>query len=222
MTRSLFIAGMLLASLPWTTAQAQMRPNTQRGATLGGIAGAIAGGIIGDNNDEAGAGAVIGGALGAMAGGSLGNARDRQLDEWAARRQYEVQMRQHAAQQQFQRTQQSVSLADVTAMSKSGLSESLIINQIQQRGVQRRLEVPDIIQLHQSGVSESVISAMQHASVGQPAATPAAAPQPSSIYVERHMEVVPTYVVPRPYPFYRHHYRRPVRRGAHWGLSFGF
>lgn len=220
------LTAFLLACLPLTRVQAQVRPNTQRGATLGGIAGAIAGGIIGDNNDEAGAGALIGGAIGALAGGSLGSARDRELQEMAARQRYQVQQQQwQAAQQQQQVTQQSVSTADVVAMTRSGLSESLIITQIQSRGVQRKLEVSDIIQLHQSGVSETVITAMQRSPVGQPVVQAPVAPQPSQppVYVERRVEVVPTYVVPAPYPYPRRHYYHPPRhRGSHWGFSFGF
>ena len=129
--------------------------NAQRGATVGGIAGAVAGAAIGDHNGETGAGAVIGGMLGAFAGGLLGNAEDKQQ---AFQRQYQQHQR-----QQFQYQSSAVSSADVIAMTRNGLSEQVMINQIQQRGVQTRPQVAEIIALHQQGVSENVITAMQQA-----------------------------------------------------------
>ena len=54
-------------------------PNTQRGAVTGGALGALAGGIIGNNNGHrTWQGAGIGALAGALAGGTLGNAADHQ------------------------------------------------------------------------------------------------------------------------------------------------
>lgn len=54
-------------------------PNTQRGAVTGGALGALAGGIIGNNNGHrTWQGAGIGALAGALAGGALGNAADHQ------------------------------------------------------------------------------------------------------------------------------------------------
>ncbi len=202
MFRKWRLAALLAATVVTSSASAQ---NTQRGAAVGGIVGAIAGGIIGDHNDKAGAGALIGGAVGAVAGGVIGNAKDK-----------EVQYQRYQVQQQAVVTQrQAVSVTDVVQMSRSGLSDSLIINQINARGVTHRLEVPDIISLHQQGVSEVVISAMQQASVG-PRATYVAPVQPAPVIVEERYRVVPTYVVPQPVyygppPAYYHH-----RHHHHW------
>lgn len=224
MSRLRYFSALLLLLLPAATAQAQMRPNTQRGATLGGIAGAIAGGIIGENNDEAGAGALIGGAIGALAGGAVGNARDKELQQWEAQRQYQAQQQIYAQQQQQYAVRQgAVSNADVIAMARSGLSDSIIVNQIMERGVQRRPEVSDIIQLHQNGVSEGVISSMQRASVGAPVAAPAPMVAQPPVIVERHVEVVPTYVVPAPRYYYPAPYHRHRHhRGSGFGFSLGF
>ncbi len=68
MSRRWHLAALVAVALGATPAMAQ---NTQRGAAVGGIIGAIAGGVIGDHNDEAGAGALIGGAVGAVTGASL-------------------------------------------------------------------------------------------------------------------------------------------------------
>ena len=51
--------------------------NRQRGATLGGLAGAVTGGLIGEKNGEGGIGAAIGGVIGVVVGGLLGDAADR-------------------------------------------------------------------------------------------------------------------------------------------------
>ncbi|MGB7325638.1 MAG: glycine zipper domain-containing protein [Rubripirellula sp.] len=56
---------------------------------------------------------------------------------------------------------QSISTDDVLAMVRSGLSESMIVRQIQLRGVTRSLAVSEIISLHQQGVGEPIINAMQ-------------------------------------------------------------
>jgi hypothetical protein len=55
-------------------------PNTQQGAVTGGVLGAIAGGIIGNNSRGGNAlgGALIGGAVGAIAGGTIGNSMDNE------------------------------------------------------------------------------------------------------------------------------------------------
>ena len=190
-----------LVSLAPLVAGAQV--NQQRGATLGGLAGAVAGGLIGDHNNEAGAGAAIGGVVGAVAGGLLGNAADK---ESALNRRQQIYQQQ---QQQYAQLQSAVSLADVISMSRSGLSDSVIINQLNQRGVQQTLQVPDIIALHQQGVSETVITSMQQAPLGtqRVARAPQGVPQqvihPAPVIVQEH------YVLPHYAPPHYYHYRRP-------------
>ncbi|TWT76695.1 hypothetical protein CA13_71920 [Planctomycetes bacterium CA13] len=191
----------------------------QRGATLGGLTGAVAGALIGDHNGEAGAGAAIGGVVGAVAGGLLGNANDK---ENAIRQQQQYYQAQQSA---MVATQGAVSIADVATMSRSGLSDSVIVNQVKQRGVQQALNVPDIIALHQAGVSETVITAMQQSPTGtqrmarvqQPVAVQPIIQQ-TPVYVEERM-VVPSYDPHyyRPHPHYYHHHPRPVpyRSGVH-------
>jgi hypothetical protein len=58
-------------------------------------------------------------------------------------------------------TDAPISPDDVVAMTQSGLSDAMIIQQIQMKGVTQRLTVSDVIQLHRLGVREPVISAMQ-------------------------------------------------------------
>lgn len=189
------------------------RVNQQRGATLGGIAGAVAGGLIGDNNGEAGAGAAIGGVLGAVTGGILGNAADKETTYQRQQNAVARQQNAYAQQQQVAVVNQSaVSIGDVVSMSRSGLSDSVIINQIQTRGVLTQPQVADIISLHQQGVSETVITTMQTAPTGPQRVARAApqttyiAPAPASVIIEERV-VLPYYEPPR-----RHYYHRSYPR----------
>ncbi len=178
--------------------------STQRGAALGGLAGAVTGGLIGNRNNNAGAGAAIGGVIGAVTGGVLGNANDKE------RAVYQQQL----YQQQAIQARASVSVADVVSMCRSGLSNGVIINQIQQRGVQNQLQVPDIIALHQQGVPENVITAMQQASVGPQGVIRERIVAPPPVIVEEH------YVVPPYAP--RYHYYRHAPIYHHRGFQIGF
>lgn len=208
---------LLLTTCCLPSVHALAQGNTQRGAAVGGITGAIAGGLIGDHNGEAGAGAAIGGVIGAVTGGLLGNAADKEAEYY----------RQQSIQQQYQRQlayrQSAVSIADVVSMTRSGLSETVIINQIHQRGVQNKLQVPDIISLHQQGVSENVITAMQQAPAGPEVVSRAdvvvPAPvitAPSPVIVEEHY-ILPHYPPPRAY-----YYRRPAYHHHHHGIHLRF
>ncbi|WP_182866966.1 glycine zipper domain-containing protein [Rhodopirellula sp. JC639] len=209
----LFVSLVLVAIC--TPGETRAQVNQQRGATFGGLAGAIAGGLIGDHNDEAGAGAAIGGVVGAVAGGILGNAADKEAAmEQQRAAYYQSQRQQYAAQQQAVAQQSAVTLQDVISMSRNGLSDQVILNQVRQRGYLGKLAVGDIIALHQQGVSENVITALQSAGPPQasaPVATATPAPtiveqriyRPAPIIIEKH--TLPYY----PPPHYRHG-RRPM------------
>ena len=167
--------------------------HTQEGAVLGGVAGAIAGGIIGHQNDETPEGAIIGGVLGAVTGGMIGNAKDEQL---ARERQHLYYQQQWAAR--------AVSMSDVVSMSRNGLSDSVIINQIRTNGVQRELTTHDIISLHQQGVRESVITAMQDAAVGKVRVVESVPSSRPAVVVRREYHVVPRYAPRRHVHVYRY------------------
>ena len=92
MTMRVTIAlAVILGSSQSVLAQSQ----TQNGATLGGVAGAVIGGIIGKQNDETPEGVLIGGAVGALTGGLIGRAQDNELQ-----RQRAYQEQAYARQQQ--------------------------------------------------------------------------------------------------------------------------
>ncbi|MCA9127507.1 MAG: glycine zipper 2TM domain-containing protein [Planctomycetales bacterium] len=190
----------------------------QNGATVGGVAGAVIGGIIGHQNDETPEGALIGGAVGAIAGGLIGRNQENEIQ----RQQYYQQQAYYQMQQQAYLEQQAVaasgvSVNDVVNMTRSGVSESLIMSHIQTKGVARRLEVSEIIALHQQGVSDHVIASFQAAPltsqmVARPSLqTTTVVQQPvvvrepliysSPVIVHEHYRPMPVYR----YPSHHHH-----------------
>lgn len=230
---------LAIATLVFGSAMAFGQRRAQDGATVGGVAGAVIGGIIGHQNDETPEGAIIGGAVGAIAGGLLGNAQDRELER---QRYYQNQAYYQQQQQAYTQRQQvvasGVSTADLAAMVRSGLSETLISSQLHQKGVQRRLEVSEIITLHQQGVPDSVITAFQQAPLatqlagrssytpattasfpGQPPARNTSVYQPQPVIVQQ-----PAVIVREPVIYHRpsrvyYDYCPPRVRHYHSGTS---
>ena len=192
------IPAVLLLSLPLSNAAAQYPYNTQRGSVLGGLAGAAAGVAIGDHNDKPLAGALIGGAIGMATGAALGNSRDQQAAQNRAYQYQQQQQTQYLQQQQLSRT---VTIQDVIAMSRSGLTDAVIINHIQANGVRSELQVADVIAMHENGVSQQVIAAMQLPRMTSPAPvvlTPVYR-APAPIIVEQYVSPRYHYPAPRPY-----------------------
>src|SRR5690242_15125264 len=95
--------------------------NTGSGALIGGAFGALTGAAIGGSR-HGGEDALIGAAAGALAGGLIGNAADREQ---------EARLRAQAPQT-YARVEQGspLSIPDVKALAKSGISDDVIINQI--------------------------------------------------------------------------------------------
>ena len=145
---------LVIASPSWAQNFTQTPTRTDDGAILGGVTGAIIGGIAGNQNDETIEGVAIGGVVGAVAGGLLGRSQDQQ----AARN---FQFQQQQLQREAQLINQSVSMSDVIALTRSGVSTNLIINQIRTNGVRQQIGVQEILYLHQNGVTEPVIQEMQ-------------------------------------------------------------
>ena len=158
--------------------------NTGTGALIGGALGAITGAAIGGPR-HGGEGALIGAAAGLIAGGAVGNSIDQQQ---------QAELRAQAPQSYVRVVQgQPLSTADVKALARAGVSDDVIIAQIQGSHTAFNLSAADIIDLHNSGVSDKVVNYMQgtqgSASVAQPTtvvvqdAPPA--PLPETVVVER-------------------------------------
>lgn len=123
-------------------------PATRDGAGLGALAGGLIGAAAGEQNGNALPGAALGATFGALTGGAIGNSIDQANSD--------AQQRVAYAQQNSGRIQ------EVVSMSQSGLSDQVIINQIQSSGYPFRLSSNDLVQLKRSGVSDGVIAALQN------------------------------------------------------------
>jgi hypothetical protein len=172
-----------------------------QGALAGGLGGAGLGAIIGSTSGNAGAGAAIGAAAGAITGGLVGGA----LDDIDAKNRAQI-----ASQMGRPLPPGGVSVDDVVAMSRSGVDEQLIINQINNHGMNRTIQPGDLIGLQNSGVSTRVIAAMQQPRV--------VAGPPGAVVVEG---APPPVVVAGPayYPPPPPYWGRPCGPGVSWGVA---
>jgi outer membrane lipoprotein SlyB len=165
--------------------------NTGSGALIGAAAGAITGAAIGGPRNG-GAGALIGAAAGAIGGGLIGNSMDQEQN---------ARLRAQAPQTYVKVDQgQPLSVVDVKALAKAGISEDVIISQIQNSHTVYHLSTADIIDLRDSGVSDKVVNYMINTpgtvsdapGAAQPAATVIQQPPPPA-------PVDPVVVAPSPY-----------------------
>ena len=85
-----FSIGLLIVSFVGGCAQIDQLSKTTKGAGLGGLTGAVAGGIIGGQVGHPVAGAAIGGTVGALGGGLVGRSLDQQ-DQALAERQAKLE-----------------------------------------------------------------------------------------------------------------------------------
>jgi outer membrane lipoprotein SlyB len=125
--------------------------NTGSGALIGGAIGAITGAAIGGPH-HGGEGALIGAAAGVIAGGLVGNSMDQEQ---------QARLRAQAPQTYAKVDQgQPLSVADVKALAKAGISEDVINTQIRNSHTVFPLSAADIIDLRDSGVPDKVINCM--------------------------------------------------------------
>jgi hypothetical protein len=199
-------SGLILLSLAMLVGAIGCRSPyyADQGALAGGLGGAGLGAIIGSTSGHAGAGAAIGAAAGALTGGLVGGA----LDDIDAKNRAQI-----AATMGRPLPPGAVSMEDVVAMSRSGVDEQLIINQVNNHGMNRAIQSGDLIFLQNNGVSSRVVAAMQ-----QPRTV---AGPPGPVVVEGGPPVVvaqPAYYAPPPYwgppPYYR-----ACGPGVAWGVS---
>ena len=126
--------------------------NTGSGALIGGALGAITGAAIGENNHNAGGGAAIGAAAGLLLGGLIGNSEDQAQ---AARLRAQ-------APQTYTRVEQGqpLSIPDIKALARAGISDEVIVSQIKNSRTVFRLSAADIIDLRDAGVTDKVVNYM--------------------------------------------------------------
>lgn len=194
---------ILLLTLSPLLAGCASGPYARQGATIGALVGTPVGALIGSRNGETGAGALLGGTIGALTGSNLGA---------------EVDAERQALLANQNRNGRSLSIPDVINMTRNGLSENVIITQVQTQGINQSLSPNDLVALKQSGVSDRVIQQMQNASQF----TPASGLQPAApVIVEEHYWGPGFYhrpPAPVQYQYHRHH--RPGRPRARSSISF--
>jgi len=124
----------------------------QSSAGTGALAGAGVGAVGGALITGSGTGALIGAGVGAASGALIGAALDesdrRSLDRESPRTTRKIDRG------------EELSVDDVKKMSKAGLSDQVIISQIDATKSTFSLSSADIIDLKKSGVSQKVINHM--------------------------------------------------------------
>ena len=125
--------------------------NTTRvgeGALIGGVLGAAAGGIIGQQSHHGGEGAGIGAAAGILGGAIVGSQINKP--------QQGTQAGGSAASNPSQ-----MSIQQIIDLSKQGINDAVIIDKIHLTNSKFSLSAGDLDYLKQQGVRQTVIDAMQ-------------------------------------------------------------
>jgi uncharacterized protein YcfJ len=148
----------LSAAMVFSIIGCQNSPNRAgEGAVIGGLVGAGAGMIIGnqgrDRGKGRGEGALIGGALGALGGALVGS----QIQKQPAQQQ-SVQSQQQA---QAALNPNQMSLQQIVDLTQQDIHEDVIIDRIRLSNSKFSLTPEDVTYLQQNKVNEKVIKVMQ-------------------------------------------------------------
>lgn len=214
--------GFFASTLAAICFPADAQSQTRDGAVLGGVAGAVIGGIVGHQNNETPEGALIGGAVGAIAGGVLGKQQEQQqkiryYEQQQAYQNYQVRnavpvytTHVHTAPVYTSTVRTApvrrpVSVSDVIALTRSGLGDAVIVNQINSSGVAYQPNTDDVLTMHDAGVCDVVIDAMQHAPVVD-AVVVTPAPVQRQVIVHESYQPAPVYITRPMPPSYPTHY----------------
>ena len=146
---SIFV--LLLAVVVALAGCESMGSDTKKGVGIGGILGAVAGGVVGNQSGHGVEGALIGGAVGAGAGALIGSGMD---DDKKAKEQ--------AAQttQTTNPASNQLTILKVVDMVKQGTPDYVIIDQIQKTGSVFEMDAQTVQYLKDNKVSDKVIGYM--------------------------------------------------------------
>lgn len=183
--KKLAITGVVLAAL--MNGGCEHMSNTAKGGLIGGGVGAGLGAAAGG-----GKGALIGGLIGTGVGGLVGNDMDQQEKRHTENRLAVAEANAAANTLPPPASVSPLGMADVIQMSREGMSDSMIINQIRSTGSTFQLSVEDLRMLQANTVSPRVIEEMQ---MRRPATR--VIREPHVIY---HESPAPVYVYPSPRP----------------------
>ena len=149
------------------------RPDyTANGALIGGASGAAIGALA--DHRSPGAGALIGGVSGLIVGGLIGHSMDQQA---------EARERSLPPPYYPPPPGPPPSINDIKAMTRSGLSDDLIIGQIINTRALYNLDANALIDLHNAGVSQRVIAYMINTSTAVIAQAPPPPPPTETVLV---------------------------------------
>lgn len=169
--------------------------NTGTGVLAGSAFGALTGAAIGGCRN-AGPYALYGAAAGALAGGLLGYAADRQQNAWMeAQAPQPTYVRVNQVQPQRPLLPQPMSIADVKGLVGAGVSDDVIISQINNSRTVFHLSAADIIDLRYAGVSDKLINYMINTPTMFGAVAATTQPAPTYIQTAPPPPVVQTAVV---------------------------
>ena len=143
----------LLFLLPWVLTLSACETNQTRvaeGAGIGGLTGAAAGGIIGNQmRGHAGEGVLIGGALGAASGAAIGSQINKPRPAAYSQPAYSSQ------------STTGLSMREIVELTRERVSSEEIIAKIRATRSHYALTSDDIAYLKREGVSQRVIETMQ-------------------------------------------------------------
>ncbi|HOU35856.1 MAG TPA: glycine zipper domain-containing protein [Candidatus Omnitrophota bacterium] len=153
MKRTLGIIGVTILTVSQVGCASS--PNrAAEGSVIGGILGAGAGAIIGnqghDRDQDRTRGALIGGAVGAIGGALAGS----QIQKQPAQQQGAASARQAVNPNQ-------ISVAQILDMTRQGVHEDVIIDRIRLTNSKYNLSSADVDYLKSNGVSQKVLMEMQ-------------------------------------------------------------
>lgn len=139
----------LLVVLTFILAVSGCQSNKTRvaeGAGVGGVVGALAGGIIGHQTGSGVEGALIGGALGAGTGALVGSQINKPEQNTAST---------------AVTAQNQVTVQKIVEMTKQGINSDEIISKVKSSNSKYSLTADDLDYLKKQGVSQRVIETMQ-------------------------------------------------------------
>jgi outer membrane lipoprotein SlyB len=165
MNKSIMAIGSLAVLLTGCQNPDGTTNNAATGALAGGAVGALTGAAIGGRHG--GQDALMGTAAGVLAGGLIGLIMDNEQKD-----RLKAQAPQTYAHVDLG---QPLSVPDVKALAKAGITEDVIISQIANSHTVYHLSSADIIDLRDSGVTDKVINFMIN-TPSMVAATPPPAP----------------------------------------------
>ena len=142
----------------------------EQGAVIGGLGGALAGGVIGHQKDKAGVGALIGGLVGAGGGYLIGAQKDKidqkKKDEAEAAHRRAEEKPARAEDVEKARTADLnedgfVTLDEVVAMERANLSDREMVERLERTGQVFELTEEQERFLEDRGVSRNVVLEMR-------------------------------------------------------------